>query len=235
MRLPHHVPARPLGALCILSVVGIAACTGSGSSGTAAPTVAPATQAAVVTAPPATPSPVPSVASAAPSTAASAAPAASDGPTAVPTAIDPCQLIPAAEAGKLAGASFGPGKQEALSGNGKVCIYGYQTKNVFEVVVAVAPDVATAQKEEASLLAELQAKAGQLSQGMIITKIPGFAPGADALLDQMKPNSLGIEGIGMNVLRGTIFFGFNDLVVGRAAPSADAMKAEAMTVLERLP
>ncbi len=230
-------PARH--ALLVFCVVGIAACTGSATTTTTAPTaIAQATAAATL--PPvatAAPTPAPTASptdSPAPSSGGSTS-SASSGPTAVPTAIDPCQLIPAAEAGALAGASFGPGKEEALSDNGKVCIYGYQTKNVFEVVVAVAPDVATAQKAEASALAELQANAAQLNQGMTITKIPGFAPGADALLDQLKPNSIGVEGVGMDVLRGATFFGFNDLVVGAAAPSADAMKAEAMTVLGRLP
>jgi hypothetical protein len=234
-----HVALPRLGVLLVAAALGAAACTGSATSATTAPTAVAQATAAASLAPAATaaPTPAPTAAptdSPAPSSGG-ATTTASDGPTAVPTAIDPCQLIPAAEAGALAGATFGPGVGKSLSGNGRMCTYGANTKNVFEVIVAVAPDVATAQKAEASTLADLQANAAQLNQGLSITKLPGFAPGADAVLDQLKHNALGIQGVGMNVLKGTVFFAFNDLVLGGAAPSADAMKAEAMTVLGRLP
>lgn len=231
--LAHRSPRRAMGALLVLSALGIAACSGSASTATSAPTSSAASSAPQASAPAATATPTPTATPVA--TSSQAAVAASNGPTAVPTSIDPCQLIPAAEAGALAGASFGPGKSETLSGNGRMCTYGAQTKNVFEVIVAVAPDVATAKQEQASVMAMLQANAAKIQQGLDITQLPGFAPGADAVLDQLKPNSLGINGIGINVLHGTVFFGFNDLVVGGPAPTADAMKAEAMKVLGRLP
>jgi hypothetical protein len=224
-------------ALALMATLGVAACTSS-----AAPlSPSPAASASVAVVPSLAGSPSPA---ASPSAAASASSAASpsdqaspaaSAATAVPTSIDPCQLISAQEAGQLAGATFGPGKEETLSGNSRMCTYGAATKNVFEVIVAIAPDVATAQKQEASAQADLQANAAQLDQGMTITKLPGFAPSTDAVLMELKPNALGIGGRAMYVLRGTTFFGFSDLVVGAAAPSADAMKAEAMTVLGRLP
>jgi hypothetical protein len=230
-----HVALPRLGVLLVAAALGAAACTGSATTGTTPPTAVAQATAAATTSPAVTAAPTTApTASAAPSSG-SATSGASDGPTAVPTSIDPCQLIPAAEAGKLAGATFGPGTEKALSGNGRMCTYGANTKNVFEVIVAVAPDVATAQKAEASTLAEIEANAAQISQGINITKLPGFAPGVDAVLDQLKPNSIGVAGIGMNLLKGTVFVGFNDLVLGGAAPSADAMKAEAMTILGRLP
>jgi hypothetical protein len=153
----------------------------------------------------------------------------------VPTSIDPCQLITSQEAGKLAGASFGAGLEETLSGNSRMCTYGAQTKNVIEVLVAIAPDVATAKQAEASAEADVQASAAQLSVGMTITKLPGFAPNTDAVLMELKPNSIGVAGRAIYVLRGTAFFGFSDLVLGGAAPSADAVKAQAMTTLGKLP
>ncbi len=231
MTLASMVPARAMRALVLLSVVGLAACTGSTATPTAS--IAASSPSPAAASPSAAPTESPSAAAALPSPEASAvAPA---GATAVPTSIDPCQLIPAQEAGTLAGATFGPGKEQTLAGNSRMCTYGAQTKNVFNVIVAIAPDVATAQKEKASAEADLKANAAQLNQGLTITKLPGFAPNTDAVLMELKPNSLGISGRAIYVLRGTTFFGFNDLVVGGSAPSADAVKAEAMTVLGRLP
>lgn len=232
MTLANTVPSRAWRALVLLSVVGLAACTGSTATPTAS--VAASSPSAAAAAPSAAPSASPSAAATNPTPEASAA-AASAGPTAVPTSIDPCQLISAQEAGTLAGAAFGPGKESTTKGNGRICTYGGETKNVFMVMVAIAPDVATAKKEEASAEADLQANAGQLNQGLTITKLPGFAPNTDAVLMELKPNALGISGRAIYLLRGTAFAGFNDLVVGGSAPSADAVKAEAMTVLGRLP
>ena len=220
-------------ALVAVVALGLAACSGSASptnppvsaavasEGSAAPSAASPTQTGSM--------------SPAPTDSGGTASAPTSGPTAVPTALDPCQLITSQEAGRLASTSFGAGKEEKLSGNSKMCTYGYQTKNVFEVIVAVAPDVATAKKQEASAEADLQANAAKLNQGLTITKLPGFTSDSDAVLLELKPNSIGVSGRAIYVLRGTVFFGFSDLVLLGSAPSADAMKAEAMTVLGRLP
>lgn len=222
-------PARsPMLALVALSAIGLAACSGSTPAASGSPSApAVASQPAVVSQPPATPSATASQG------AASTQP--SSGPTAVPTSIDPCQLITAQEAGTLAGTTFGPGKKETYSGNGRGCIYGSGTKNVFGVIVAIAPDVATAKKAEADVVARLKADASKLSQGMAVTELPGFAPNTDAMLLEVKPNPYGISGRAIYFLRGASFAGFSDLAVGGTAPSADAMKAEAMTVLGKLP
>jgi hypothetical protein len=153
----------------------------------------------------------------------------------VPTALDPCQIITAQEASSLAGTTFGPGKEETLPSNTKMCTYGSQTKNVFEVVVAMAPDAATAKKQEAAAEADLQANASQLQQGMTITKLPNFAPNTDAVLMQIKNNPIGIGGAALYLLKGATFAGFSDLALGGKAPTAEAMKAEAMKVLAQLP
>lgn len=230
---------RPMLALVALSAIGLAACSGStpaASGSPSAPAVASqpaavsqpavASQPAEASQPPATPS----------ATASQAATPAqpSSGPTAVPTSIDPCQLITAQEAGALVGTSFGPGKEETRSGNSRACIYGSGTKNVFEVTVAIAPDAATAKKAEDDAMARLKADASKLSQGIAVTELLGFAPDTDAVLLELKPNPY-ISGRAIYFLRGTSFAGFSDLTVGGAALSADVMKAEAMTVLGRLP
>ena len=232
--LVKPIAIRTVRALLVLTVFGLAACTGSTATETPPASVALAVSPpAAVALPSAEPSASPSGEAASPSPDTSTA--ASPEGSAVPTSIDPCQLVTAQEAGALAHATFGPGKAETLEGNSRMCTYGAQTKNVFGVIVAIAPDVATAKKEEASAEADLKANAAQLEQGMTITKLPGFAPDTDAVLLELKPNALGIGGRAIYLLRGTTFVGFNDLVVGGAAPSADAMKTEAMTVLGKLP
>ena len=155
--------------------------------------------------------------------------------TAVPTSLDPCQVITSAEASQLTGASFGAGKETTLSGNSKMCIYGGNTHNVFEIIVAIAPDVATAKAAEAQTEADAKKNAAQLQQGLNITKMPNFAPGTDAFMLEIKPNALGIQGRGLGVLRGTSYAYFDDLAMPGSVPSAAAMQAEAMTVLSRLP
>ena len=170
----------------------------------------------------------------------SAAPSASEvaaGPTAVPTSIDPCQLIPKDEAGKLAGATFADGKEEETDGHAKMCTYGANTTNVFEVIVAIAPDEATAKAQEQAAMNDLMQAAADLPGGLHITQLPNFAPGADAVMmdGSVSLGGESISGRGLYVLRGTTFFGFNDLVRGAPAPSEAASKAEAMTVLGRLP
>jgi hypothetical protein len=163
--------------------------------------------------------------------------AAASGPTAVPTSIDPCQLIPKEEAGQLAGATFGAGKEEETSGHSKICTYGAGTTNAFQVIVAIAPDEATAKAEEQAAMSDLKSAAAGLPGGLHITQLPNFAPGADAVLmdGSVSIGGESISGIGIYVLRGTSFFGFSDLVRDAKAPSADAAKAEAMTVLGRVP
>ena len=232
--LVKSFPTHAVRALLVLTVVGLAACTGSSVAETPPASVALGVNPPpVVTLPSAVPSEGPSGEATSPSPDAS--PAASAEASAVPTSIDPCQLITAEEAGTLAHATFGPGKEETLKGNSKMCTYGAKTKNVFEVIVAIAPDVATAKKQEASAEADLKANAADLEQGMTITKFPGFAPDTDAVLLELKPNTIGVGGRAIYVLRGTSFFGFSDLVLGGSAPSAAAIKAEAMTVLDKLP
>jgi hypothetical protein len=233
MHPANPVPARAMRTALVLLAVGLAACTTSTASGS------PASSAAVVP---------PSIALVPPSVAASPSEAPSDNPsgpppsysdaTAVPTDIDPCQLITAEEAGTLVGTTFGAGEESTTEGNARICTYGAQTKNVFIVEVAIAPDEATAKADEAAAQAELQSKANQLpAVGLAVTQLPDFAPGADAALmgGSMSLGGTTIGASAIYVLRGTTFFGFSDVALNQAPPTADAMKAEAMTVLGRLP
>ena len=233
------VPGRCWVVVVLASAIGLAACTGSASDASPAASAALAPQ-SVAALPPATsqaattdtgPSPTPS-GQALPSAAAVA------GATAVPTSIDPSQVITAQEAGKLTGATFGPGKESTTQGNARICTYGAGTKSVFTVEVAIAPDLATAKADEAAAKADLQSQAKEISAtGLTVTQLPNFAPGADAALAEGSMTTpLGQVGArGIYVLHGTTFFALSDVAVGAPPPSADAMKSEAMTVLGRLP
>lgn len=225
----HRLPLRAFGTIVL--VAGLAACSGSTTAPSAVPTQPAATPPIVTPAPSAS-----ATASAQPSPSSAALqPSPTPEATAVATSIDPCQLIPADEAGTLAGAKFGPGKEETTSGNSRICTYGANTHNVFQVIVAIAPDEMTAKKEEAAAEADARASAGDLAKGLVITKLPSFAPDTDAVLMEIKPNPI-VAGRAIYLLRGTTFFGFSDLVTGpTGGPSTAAVKDEAMTVLGRLP
>ena len=165
-----------------------------------------------------------------------AGPAASGSPspTAAPsgstsTEIDPCQLVTQPEASTLTGASYGAGRQETDPGGGKRCIYGYQTKNVFEVIVVQAASVEQAQAEKDKLRAEAEQQIG----GQVdMSRLSGIGDDAEWL--HAGPMQ-GISVAGLYVVKGTVGFALVDVVVGAAAPSQAAMTGQATTVLGRLP
>ena len=229
-RSRYTSPLRAVAAVSIVALV-LVACSSSTSTGTSGTLVATGTPAVASTPPPAvatataTATVAASSSSSSPSTEASLA-------TGVPTAVDPCVLVPAQEASQLAGTTFGAGVESTTSGNGKICTYGGQTLNVFEVIVGQAPDVATAQAGKASAEAQIQSAAGK---GIQFTELPTFADGA-----AYTTGSYAISGHNFNIaafyaLKGTVFFGFSDLALNTPSPTVAAMQAEAQTILGRLP
>jgi hypothetical protein len=221
----------PLRAVAALSIVALVLAACSSSSGTATAGVQGATGTPAVTSTPA-PATATATATVAASSSSSAPSAANGEATGVPVAIDPCTLLPAQEASQLASASFGAGVESTTAGNGRICTYGGQTLNVFDVIVGQEPDVATAQAGEAEAQAQLLAAAGK---GIQFTELPNFADGA-----AYTTGSYTISGQKFNVaafyaLKGTVFFGFSDLALNTPSPTAAAMQAEAQTVLGRLP
>jgi hypothetical protein len=148
--------------------------------------------------------------------------------------MDPCTIVTADEASALAGVQLGPGQAGTTEGNARLCTYG-QAGVVFEVIAAEAPDVATAKAEEAAAEALIQ-KA--VANGLTVTKLPGFADGADAALleGHLSAGTQKVDAIAIYVLKGKDYFGFSDVAtLGATAPSADAMEAQAMTTLGRIP
>jgi len=161
-----------------------------------------------------------------------------------PVTIDPCQLVTSGEASQLAGASFGTGREETTPDNGgKTCVYGYQTRNVFTIVVNAAPDAATAQADwtqaEAQAQTYLQQVVSQAGGPAIQVNVADVSiTGADkAAVGTFAQsfNGVTIAGSAVYALKGRIFFTFSDLLLGAAPPSTSSMQAQAATVIGRLP
>jgi hypothetical protein len=150
------------------------------------------------------------------------------------TPLDPCALLDQNEAKSLTGVSFTAGVESNLDGGAKMCIYGANTKNVLEVEVGQAANVAAAEAIQASFLADIQAGLATFGDVPInVTQISDFGNGAvSASLGQ---NAINITGSAFAFRKNTIFFGFSDLVQGGAAPAPAAMRAEAAFVLGELP
>lgn len=210
-------------------LVALGACSSSSPSASAG---AEATASPVPVSTPAASAPAASAPAAESSAPAESAPAASSGPTAVPTAIDPCQLVTSAEASQLVGVSFGAGKESTTEGNGRICTYGSSTLNVFTVLVAQAPDQATVDAAKQQALAGIQQALGQ---GLKVTELPNFADGAATMEGSATVGGTTVSARGIYVVKGLIFFAFSDVAVGKSAPSSAALQAQAQTSLGRLP
>ena len=177
-------------------------------------------------------------------TSATGTPSASASPSsqATPATTDPCQLVTGAEASQLAGTSYGAGKEETTSGGGKVCWYGAQTVNVFEVIIAVAssPSAAQAQWDQEKSMVESQLQQATSEPGLKVSfNIADTSiAGADRAAVGTFTESLGghtISGTAVYLLKGSAFFAMTDLVLDHPAPTTDAMKAQAQVVIGRLP
>lgn len=211
-----------LAILALILVSGLTAC--APSSGTAAPTPAPASTATTAFVPP----PVPQ---------ASPTPASATQPPTTATALDPCILVPSQEASSVAGATYTQGQEETTpDGGGKRCVYGSNTTNVFEIEVAQAPDVATAQQYRDSYLADIQSQAAQFaSQGLTVTPVPDFADGAVQATLSVSYAGHTIGGSAFAFLKGTVFVGMSDITRDTPAATIDSLQTEATTVTGRLP
>jgi len=223
--------ARRLRGVAAIAIVGLvlAACSSSTATSTAA--VLGATSVPVATSTSAATDTATPIVAATPTPTTVAVATASEA-TGVPTSLDPCQVVPVGEASQLAGITFAAGKEETTSGNGKICVYGGQTLDVFTVIVAQAPDVATAQAGKAAAEAQIQSEAGK---GIQFTELPTFADGAASTTGSYTVSGQTFNIAAFYALKGTIFFGFSDLALNKPAPTAAALQAEAQTVLGRLP
>lgn len=171
---------------------------------------------------------------------ATTTPSATDTSTgrAVSTALDPCQLVTAAEASALAGTTFGAGAEEP-NGSGKRCVYGAQTQNVFTVEVVQAQDAATAGAAWTSAQTEAHSAVAQaVPQGVRLSLVTSDNAGVGDKSStvfgstSLMGHSFGFSGI--YVLKGPTFFAFQDLVLSAAPPSVARMTTQANTTLGRV-
>jgi Protein of unknown function (DUF3558) len=189
------------------------------SSSTTSPT---ASQSTASTPTPAVPTPTPPLA------------------TAVPTSFDPCQIVTSSEASAIAGVTYGPGLEKTNSGNGKECVYGSETTNIFTVGVGVATDAATADADWATEEAKAKAAFARavppgitLAYNISDTSISGADRAAEGTMSA-KIETETIAGCFIYLLKGPVFVNFGDLTVGHAAPALSALESEADTVVGRI-
>ena len=177
-----------------------------------------------------------------PSPASTPSAAASPSPHRL-ASLDPCKLVTAQEASKLAGTTYGAGVEETADNGARECIYGRQTLNVFLVMVNVAPDAATAEADWATTEADAQSGLEKLAglQGASVGLHAGniTLSGADEAATAAASGALGANHIlnvsAIYVLKGAVFFTFSDLLLDKPAPAASAMAAIAGIVLTRIP
>lgn len=192
------------------------------SSSTTSPTASQSTASTPTPAATAVPTPTPTLA------------------TAVPTSFDPCQIVTSSEASAIAGVTYGPGLEKTNSGNGKECVYGSETTDVFTVGVAVAADAATADADWATEEAEAKAAFAKavppgitLAYNISDTTIAGADRAAEGTISA-KVETETIAGCFIYLLKGPVFVNFGDLTVGHAAPAVSALESEADTVVGRI-
>jgi hypothetical protein len=150
--------------------------------------------------------------------------------------INPCDLVPQDEASTLANYQFDVGSLEDDPNGGQRCVYGSQSTNVMSVLVAQASDPTTAQGYRDKFVAEMQSQAAQLAaNGLVVTEVPDFADGAVQATLDLSIGGMTISGSAFGFLKGDTFVGISDVTRGQPAPTIDALKAEANTVIGRLP
>jgi hypothetical protein len=231
MNHPRPIATRAMSALFVLSVTAVAACSASTASGAPSLTL-PVVTAPSVVPPSATPSAEPTS-----TVADTASPAAVVEATPVPTAIDPCALVTPAEVTQLTGASFGAGQSSTLPNHDNLCAYG-QDGIIFQVLVAVEPDAATAKAGEPAFKADLESAASQAGiKDLKLTELPDFEPGVDAavLNGSVSAGGQKVSGLSFYALKGAVIVAISEIAIGGTIPTDAAIEAQGMTTLGRLP
>jgi hypothetical protein len=234
------IPTRPaastaLRAILVLSIAGVGGCSAT-TSGSAAPTSVPSSAPiAIVPATPVLPSDSPAASPEASATDNSST-SGSPEPTAVPTDLDPCALVTRNEASALVGFTVSPASK-STDNNTKICSYG-QEGLVLQVLVAVAPDAATAKAREPEFKAQLEDGASKAGiKDVKLTELPDFEPGVDAAVIRGSASAAGLKvsGTAIYALKGAVFVAISVISIGGAVPTSEDMQAQAKTALGRVP
>jgi hypothetical protein len=174
-----------------------------------------------------------------PSAQASSSPSAQASASA--TALDPCQVVTQSEASQLAGTTYAAGMLDTTTAGSQICWYGFQTTNVFEVIVAQAPDAATAQsmwdQEKGKVQSSLQKSINSgttLNLNVNDTSITGADRAATGSFSY-SGNGHTIAGSAVYLLKGAVFVAFANLAADHAVATASALETEAQIALGRVP
>lgn len=212
--------AAGLGSAAVVALV--AACGSSSSTSTSTPTAA--------------------------SSSTTSTTATTGGTGAVNVSLDPCQLVTAAEASSLAGATFGSGTEEtntdtAGGGTSRICVYGGTTGNVFEVLVAQASSASAAQADWSAEKAKLQSSLSSASSNVPAgtnfqfnindTSVSGADKAAAGTISATISGQT-LAGSAVYVLKGAAFAAITDITIGHAAPTVSAMEGQASTAVGRM-
>jgi hypothetical protein len=155
--------------------------------------------------------------------------------------MDACQLIGSAEASAYAGVAYDAGTPLDMEDGASGCAYRAGTTSVFTVIVAQAPDTDTAQAQWVDYEARAQALVQMdLPSGARVDFIPSDVSDLPADRAAVATGSGSLFGRTLNgsacyLLKGTTFVSFSDVALDQATPAPDAVEAEALNVLGRLP
>ena len=173
----------------------------------------------------------------APSTAAASEPAdASEGPSAVASSIEPCQVLTPDEVATVTGTQFGP-PTSTTADNSRTCVYGQEGLN-FEVIVVQAPDAATAKAQEPAFKAQLEQAATEAGiADMQLTELPDFESGVvvAVLHGSTTVDGKKCGGAALYALKGPVLLALTELTQGGTIATDGALEAAAMTALGRIP
>jgi hypothetical protein len=150
-------------------------------------------------------------------------------------------MVTSAEAGTLARATFGPGKEADWGTGGQGCTYSSATLQIVSVQAARATSAAEAQANWAQEQAKVPALLERAAQApaavhltMHVTPLTGFGDRAALISGSESLGGMNLSVSGMYLLKGTTFVGFEGLALNHPAPTASAVEAEAKTVLGRM-
>ena len=148
------------------------------------------------------------------------------------TTINPCDLVTQDEASQLTHVSYGPGELETDSNASRRCVYGSQTHNVFEVILAQAATVEEAKAVKDDLLAQ----ARQSDIPLPLKHVSGVGDDAQAVKENVSAGGVNICVSAIYVLSGTVGFALVDETNNAGGcPSTAALTDQAQTVISRLP
>jgi hypothetical protein len=147
--------------------------------------------------------------------------------------MDACQLIGSAEASAYAGVAYDAGTPLDMEDGASGCAYRAGTTSVFTVIVAQAPWVDYEARAQALVQMDLPSGARVDFIPSDVSDLPAdraaVATGSGSLFGRT------LNGSACYLLKGTTFVSFSDVALDQATPAPDAVEAEALNVLGRLP